>query len=471
MEVYIYKMSTQSRKWYQRIPHPLTMLFGIIVLATLMSYILPAGSFERETVDGRQRVIPGTFSYSTQSPQSLLDMFVAFSKGFKAASDIIWVVLAGGVMFGVLQKSRMVENAVGTIVKNLGLKRKYFIVVLMTFVFGLLGVGVGYENNIALVPIGAMLALAIGGDLVLAAGISVAALTVGFGLSPINPYTVGIGHQIAELPLFSGALYRSIMCFSALSFLAYYNVRYFKNAEKDIENSIGAGLNTDGFALSKSLDAYSMSANNWLVALVFLGGMTAMLFGIFSYHWYLREISAIFIMIGVLGGLVARLSAREISESIMHSFSLVAPGAIMVGIAATIKVILEEGNISDTIAYHLSELLLSLPIYASAILMSFSQCIMNLLIPSGSGQALATLPVMIPVGDIVGLNRQVTILAFQIGDGVTNLINPTLGGLIAMLSLARVPFDRWLRFITPLTLVILLMSWVFLIISLIIGYS
>jgi len=155
----------------------------------------------------------------------------------------------------------------------------------------------------------------------------------------------------------------------------------------------------------------------------------------------------------------------------MHSFSLVAPGAIMVGIAATIKVILEEGNISDTIAYHLSELLLSLPIYASAILMSFSQCIMNLLIPSGSGQALATLPVMIPVGDIVGLNRQVTILAFQIGDGVTNLINPTLGGLIAMLSLARVPFDRWLRFITPLTLVILLMSWVFLIISLIIGYS
>lgn len=464
-------MPQLNKKWYERIPHPLVMLFGIIALATLMSYILPAGSFERETVDGRQRVLPGTFSYLEQSPLSILDMFVAFSKGFKAASDIIWVVLTSGIMFGILQRSKMVEHAVGTIVKKLGLERKYFIVVLMTFVFGMLGVGVGYENNIALVPIGAILALAIGGDLVLAAGISVAAITVGFGLSPINPYTIGTGHKIAQLPMFSGALFRSVMCFAALGILAYYNVRYFKKTEKDPDTSMGAGLNTEGFALSKKLEDYSMSTNNWMVALVFLGGMAIMLFGIFNHHWYLKEISAIFIMIALASGLVARLSPREISDTALQSVGLVAPGAFMVGIATTIKVILEEGNISDTIAYHLSEVLLSVPILASAILMSFAQCIMNILIPSGSGQALATLPVMIPVGDIVGLTRQVTILAFQIGDGVTNLINPTLGGLIAMLSMARVPFDRWLRFIAPLTLGLLLMSWVFLIISLLIGYS
>lgn len=464
-------MPQHNRKWYERIPHPLVMLFGIIVLATLMSYIMPAGSFDREIVDGRQRVLPGTFKYLAQSPLSLLDMFVAFSKGFKTASDIIWVVLTSGIMFGILQKSRMVEHAVGTIVKNLGLERKYFIVVLMTFVFGLLGVGVGYENNIALVPIGAILALAIGGDLVLAAGISVAAITVGFGLSPINPYTIGTGHKIAQLPMFSGALLRSVMCFCALGILAYYNVRYFKKAEKDKENSIGAGLNTEGFALSKKLEDYNMSFNHWMVALVFLGGMVIMLYGIFNHHWYLKEISAIFIMIALVAGVVARLSAKEISETTLESVAMVAPGAFMVGIATTIKVILEMGSISDTIAFHLSEVLLSLPVYASAIIMSLAQCVMNILIPSGSGQALATLPVMIPVGDIVGLTRQVTILAFQIGDGVTNLVNPTLGGLIAMLSMARVPFDRWLRFITPLTLIILLMSWVFLIISLLIGYS
>ena len=169
-------MAKQKKKWNEYIPHPLVMLFGIIVLVTALSYLLPAGSFDRELVDGRQRVIPGTFKYLPQSPLSFLDMFVAFAEGFKAASDIIWVVLTSGIMFGVLQKSKMIEHAVGTIVKQLGLKRKYIIVILMTFVFGMLGVGVGYENNIALVPIGAILALAIGGDLVLAVGISVLSL-------------------------------------------------------------------------------------------------------------------------------------------------------------------------------------------------------------------------------------------------------------------------------------------------------
>jgi len=214
-----------------------------------------------------------------------------------------------------------------------------------------------------------------------------------------------------------------------------------------------------------------MSVNNWLVALVFLGGMAVMLFGIFNYHWYLQEISAMFIIMALGSGIVARLSPKEISETTLHSVAVVAPGAFMVGIATTIKVIFEMGTISDTIAYHLSEVLLTLPTYGSAIIMSLAQCVMNLMIPSGSGQALATLPVMIPIGDIVGLNRQVTILAFQIGDGVTNLINPTLGGLIAMLSMARVPFDRWLRFIAPFMLTILLVSLVFLVVSVVIGYS
>ena len=143
----------------------------------------------------------------------------------------------------------------------------------------------------------------------------------------------------------------------------------------------------------------------------------------------------------------------------------------MVGYATTIRVILENGNVSDTIAFELSEILSTLPLYASAFLMSIAQCIMNLFIPSGSGQALATLPIMIPVGDLVGLTRQTTILAFQIGDGVTNIINPTLGGLIAMLSMCRVPFDRWLRFIIPVALFILVITWGFLIFSVAIGWG
>ncbi len=460
-----------SKKWFANIPHPVTMLFGIIIIASLMSYFLPAGMFDREMIDGRQRVIPGSFTYIEQTPVSFLGMFVALSKGFKTASDIIFVVLASGIMFGILEKSRMVENAVGTLVKNIGVDRKYLIVVIMTFVFGLLGVTVGYENNIAMIPIGALLALAIGGDLILAAGISVGAITVGFGLSPINPYTVGTGHQIAQLDMFSGAGLRSIICFTGLSTLAFYNVQYFKKILKDPSRSLGADLDTTGFSLSKPIASYQMSLNNWIVALVFVTGMIVMLYGIFNVGWYLQEISALFMMIAIGAGVAARLSPTTISETALRSVGVVAPGAFMVGFATTIKVILEAGNISDTIAYNLSEMLTVIPLYGSAIVMSLSQCVMNILIPSGSGQALATLPVMIPVGDLVGLTRQTTILAFQIGDGVTNLINPTLGGLIAMLSMCRVPFDRWLRFITPLMIGLVLISWVYLLIAIGIGWT
>jgi uncharacterized ion transporter superfamily protein YfcC len=307
--------------------------------------------------------------------------------------------------------------------------------------------------------------------LILAAGMSVGAVTVGFGLSPINPYTVGTGHQIAELPMFSGAILRSMVCFLGLSLLALYNVRYFKKINQNKNGGLGQGLDESGFSLTQSIEKYTMDGKSWLVAFLFIAGMGMMLYGIFEYHWYLKEIAAIFTIISIACGVASGMTASQIGETTLKSVAMVAPGAFMVGFATTIKVILEDGQISDTIAFHLSEVLVSLPLYASAIVMSISQCVMNIMIPSGSGQALATLPVMIPVGDIVGLTRQTTILAFQIGDGVTNLVNPTLGGMIAMLSLCRVPFDRWLRFIAPITLLILLMCWIFLIIAVATGWS
>lgn len=449
--------------WYQRIPHPIIMLFGIIIFATLLSHLLPAGAFDRELVNTRMRVIPGSFELLKEStPISLMGMFNALSAGFVKASNIIFVVFAGGIMFGILEKTKMIENTVGSIIKNLGMERKFLIVVIMTFVFGSLGVFVGYENNIALVPIAGILSLAIGGDLILAAGISVAAITVGFGLSPVNPYTVAIGHEIAEMPIYSGGILRSVLCILGLSILAFYNVRYFKKIIKTPEAGLGKGLNTEGMQLSRKINEYGMTINNWIVLVIFFSGLGIMLYGVFNFDWKLPQISSIFIMIAIIAAIAARMSGQVFSETTFKSISLVAPGAFMVGYATSIRVILESGNISDTIAFELSNILVQLPTYASAFLMSIAQSIMNLFIPSGSGQALATLPIMIPVGDLVGLTRQTTILAFQIGDGVTNIINPTLGGLIAMLSMCRVPFDRWLRFILPLCGWILLLAWGFL---------
>ena len=456
---------------FERIPHAIAMLFSIIVLVSLLTYVLPAGTYERVIIDGRSTVVPNSYKVIASTPVNLLELFKAIPLGFKAGVEIIFIVIAGGIMFGFMEKSKAIENAVGTLIKTLGLQRKNLIIVIMTFMYGLLGVTVGYENNIALVPIAAMLSLALGGDLMLAAGISVGAMTIGFGLSPINPYTVGTGHKLAELPMFSGALLRTALCFSGLTIMAIYNVRYFIKISNHPKQSLALGLDTNNLALSKPLKDYTLSSKNWSVISIFLLGLIVILYGVFNLNWHINELSAVFLMIALLCGIASKMSATSISETLLEGVAFAAPGAFLVGFATSIKVLMEMGNIGDTISYQLSTMLEGLPLYVAAIGMSISQTVINFFIPSGSGQALATLPVMLPLGESLGLTQQITILAFQIGDGISNLINPTLGGLIAMLSMCRATIDRWIRFIFPVLILILLLSFVVMVIAVATNYS
>jgi uncharacterized ion transporter superfamily protein YfcC len=465
-------MATPPKKWYDYIPHPVVMLFGILILAAVLTHLLPAGVYERELMpNGRARVIPGSYHLTDASPVGFFGIFKALPAGFATAAPIIFVVLASGIMFGVMERTGAIEHAVATLIRKLGLRRKYFLVFVLTYVFGLAGVIVGYENNIALIPIAAIVSLALGGDLILAAGLSVGAITVGFGLSPVNPYTVGVGHQLAGMELFSGAGLRSFLCFAALSLTAWYNVRYFRKITADPSQSLATGIATEGLELRLALTDYRLSFLHLLALALFVLGMGVMLYGIFVYGWYFTEISAIFVLIAIAVGIAARMPGREFSETALRAIAVVAPGAFMVGYATSIKEVLEAGQINDTISYQLSQLLTILPPTLSALGMSLTQSVINLFIPSGSGQALATLPIMLPLGDVLGITRQVTILAFQIGDGVTNLFNPALGGLIAMLSMCRVPFDRWLRFVLPLVGLILILAWLVLASAVWLGYA
>ncbi len=465
------KYNNKKKSFFDRVPHAITIVFSIILLVTLLTYILPAGAYERINMDGRSTVVPDSYKIIKSTPIGILQMFKAIPLGFKSASEIIFIVLAGGIMFGFMEKSKAIENAIGTLIKKMGLKRKYFIVVIMTFTYGLLGVSVGLENNIALIPIAAVVSLALGGDLILAAGISVGSMTIGFGLSPINPYTIGTGHKLAELPMFSGAFLRSILCFIGLTIMTLYNIRYFKKIVSNSEESLAIGLNTDNLTLSKPIKDYSLDFNNWSIIGIFILGLIIIIYGVFNLNWHINELSAVFLIIAFLTGLLSGIGGNSMSQTVLDSVAIAAPGAFMVGFATTIKVLMEMGNIGDTISYQLSIILEGLPLYLSAICMSISQSFINFFIPSGSGQALATLPVMIPLGESLGLTRQITILAFQIGDGLTNLINPTLGGLIAMLSMSRVPIDRWIRFIFPVLIILIIIAFIALIIAVSINYN
>lgn len=457
--------------WYSRIPSPLIMLFLIVLAVGAMTWLLPAGLYERAEVNGKLRVIPGSYHAVEPSPLGLFGIFRAFPDGYKVATPIIFICLASALMFSILEKTKTIENAVGRIVHLMGDRHAEILLVLLTFFYGMLGVMVGYENNIATIPIACIIVLALGGDLILAAGVSVGGMTVAFGLSPINFYTVGIGHEIAELPLFSGAWLRTILCFGGLCIMSWWNLRYYRKLKTNPESSIGSDLDTTGMQLTKSLDKYTVTPRNWWLLAVFLGGLGVVLYGVFNWDFRINDTSAVFLMVMVVCALTSGLSGREITEAGFRSLSQMAPATFIIGMAATVKVIMEQGQIQDTISFGMAQALSGLPTYASAVGMSIGQAGLNLLIPSGSGQAVATLPVMIPLGEALGLTRQVSILAFQIGDGVTNLFNPSLGGLVAMLSLCRVPFDRWLRFALPLTGIILLWAWAGLLLAVAVGYS
>ena len=447
------------------------MLFVIIVVVTVMTYLLPAGLYERVDIDGQLRVVPDSYAQVSPTPVGLFAMFRAFPEGYRLATPVIFICLASALMFSVLERTQTIENAVGRLVYRMGTERSELLLVLLTFMYGLLGIMVGYENNIATVPIAVVVVLALGGDLVLAAGVSLGGMTVAFGLSPINPYTVGIGHEIAGLPLFSGWWLRSILCGGALALTAFYNVRYYRRLLADPASGIGRGLDTSGLALSRPLAEYRITGRNWWLLGVFMAGLGAVLFGVFRLGFGINELSAVFLVVTTVSALTSGLTARDFTDSAMRAVAEMAPATFIIGMAATVKVIMEQGQIQDTISYGLAQALDGLPTYASAVGMSIGQSGINLLIPSGSGQALATLPVMIPLGRALELSPQISILAFQIGDGVTNLFNPSLGGLVAMLGVCRVPFDRWLRFILPLTGVLLVWTWVGLLVAVAVGYS
>lgn len=459
-------------KWYARIPSPLIMLFLIILIVAAMTWLLPAGLYERAEINGRLRVVPGSYHQVPSTPLSLFDIFKAFPEGYKRATPIIFICLASALMFSLLEKTHTIENAVGRIVHLMGQRKAELLLVLLTFVYGLLGVMVGYENNIATIPIAAIVVLALGGDLILAAGVSVGGMTVAFGLSPINFYTVGNGHLIADLPLFSGAWLRTMLCAGGLMLMAWYNVRYYRRLRADPDSGFGQGLDTTGMQLSKPLMEYEITGRNWLLLILFVLGLAAVLYGVFNIEgFHINDTSAIFLMVTVVLALASGLSGKEVTEAGFHSIAQMAPATFIIGMATTVSVIMEQGQIQDTISNGLADALGGLPTYASAIGMSIGQSGLNLLIPSGSGQAMATLPVMIPLGRELGLSPQISILAFQIGDGVTNLFNPSLGGLVAMLSLCRVPFDRWLRFALPLTGMLLVWAWLGLLLAVAVGYQ
>ncbi|MDA9558153.1 YfcC family protein [Vibrio sp.] len=452
-----------KKPWYKSMPDPMVLIFLILVAAYLLTFIVPAGEFERAVIDGRTTVVPGSFHLLDNPPSvHFFDIFVAIPQGLINAAPYLFIVFIAGGLFHMLQKTGALENAIGVAVHKAGVKNRNVIITVGTFIYGFFGVAVGFENNIALIPVAILISSAVGYSSLVGTTMAVGGIGLGFALSPINPYTVGVAQTLAELPLFSGAWLRTIMTIVSLAALSWYICA--RVSKMDYVEQEGAE------GLSKDLSEYAMDSKSKLTLLAFVGGLGIMLYGVFAHNWYINEIAAIFLMVAIAVGIINGLGANGIVKEMIEGASGVTGGALVIGMAASIQVILKDAMIIDTIVASMSEGIQTMPVAIAAVVASVVQGIINLFIPGGSGQALATMPIMIPVADLAGMSRQLMISAFQVGDGLTNLIVPTSGGTLAMLALGRVSYEQWLKAILPFMVIAYLIAWAGLVVGHMVGY-
>lgn len=456
----------RKRRWFSEFPDPMVLIFLVLVGVYLLTFIIPAGEFARELVSGRNRVIPDSFQYLEGIESlSFFDLFLAIPQGMINAAQFLFIVFIAGGLFHVLKGTGALENLIGLTANKLGAndstQSRNLVITLGTFIYGFFGAAVGGENNIALIPVGVLIASAIGCSRLVGVTMAVGGIGVGFALSPISPYTVGVAQSIGELPLFSGWELRTLMAISCLAILSAYICLRVVNIEFDDDQPM---------EMSKALHEYRVSRRDVVILTIFLIGLVIMLTGVFSLGWYIKEITAMFLMMAIVIGFASGISANQLVRQLMEGAASVTSGALVIGLAASIQVILSDAQIIDTIVKSLSSILEGTPVALAAVLTSVIQGVINLFIPSGSAQALVTMPILIPVADLIGMSRQLMVTAFQIGDGLTNLFIPTAGGILAMLALGRVSYARWLPVILPVMVPMYTMCWIMMVVASYIGY-
>ncbi|MBG9917443.1 YfcC family protein [Bacillus sonorensis] len=453
-----------------RFPHTYALIFFIIILAALASYLIPSGEFKRIEKDGRTEIVQGSYSQTDAGPVGIFDLFKAVPEGMIQSADIIFYIFLIGGAFGIIHQTGMINAGVNLLVQRLKTRGTLLIPVIMT-VFSLGGATIGLsEETIIFVPVGIAVARALGYDALTGMAMISLGAAAGFTGGMLNPFTVGIAQSIAEVPLFSAFGYRLFVYFLILGFAIFYVMRYAKNVkahpEKGLLHGTPAGMNEE---IAAGQQIVPFHWRHGLVLLIVVLGFSINIFGVFRWGWFLSELSAGFLIIGFAAGLAGGLTINETFESFVDGMKQVAYGALIVGFARAIVVVLEDGQIIDTIINSLASAIGSLPNEIGALGMYAVQVIINTFIPSGSGQAATTMPLMAPLADLLGFERQIAVFAFQYGDGITNSIIPTSGVLMAALAIAGIPYDRWLKFVWKLIAGWLIIAAAAIVIAMMIG--
>ncbi|ANU18113.1 C4-dicarboxylate ABC transporter permease [Planococcus maritimus] len=462
------------KKSGSKVPHTYAILFLIMIAAMVASYLIPAGQYEREEVENRTVVVDNSYTQVEQSPVGFFDLFKAIPTGMSEASNIIFYIFLVGGAFGIIRATGAIESGIAKVVDKLERQEKFLIPIVMVL-FSILGATIGMaEEVIIFVPIGIAVARAIGFDAMTGTAMVSLGAASGFIGGMLNPFTVGVAQGIAELQVFSGIGFRFGAYIFFLTFAIWYVMRYAAKVKKDPTQSVIYEIEKRAKKSSTKDQAELLGAFNWRHGMVFLFlaiGLGINVYGVFEWGWYLTELAASFIIIGFAAGLVGNLGINRMFDAFIDGMKLVVFGALIVGFARAILVIMEQGVIMDTMINGLSSVISGLPNALTVIGMFFTQVVINFFIPSGSGQAATTMPIMTPLSDLLAIERQVAVLAYQYGDGITNSIIPTSAALMGYLAVAGIPYDKWVKFVWKLIVGWLVIALVALVVAVTIGVS
>jgi uncharacterized ion transporter superfamily protein YfcC len=447
----------------------LVLIFSFIIIAQLLSYIIPQGQFARVPYPDnpdRSMVVAGTFAKVAAENQVMMPpwhFLIAVTKGLADAQDVIFLIFLVGGVIGVLRKTGAIDAALHKSVAKLG--HSPWILIAGCFVMFSVGsftIGMG-EEYVPLIPIIVTMSLAMRMDAVVAMGMVWVPYGIGWGCAGINPFGVMIAQNIAGVPLTSGWLPRFVMMLVFLAIAFHHVYRYARKVQQDPSSSLVADIDySSGFEVPADI---RLTGPRIAILLVFIAGLVGFVYGAANLHWYIAELNAVFLGIGLLAAMIARMSAGETSRTFLDGAAQMAAPALIVGFARTIAIVLEDGQIIDTVVFSIAGLLEGMPADVSAFGMLMVQTICNFFIPSGSGQAFVTMPIMSPLAALTGVPQQTAVLAYQFGDGFTNMIVPTSALVMGALMMARVPYVAWLRFVGPLLVKLFVLATVFLVLS------
>ncbi|MGJ9384388.1 YfcC family protein [Salipaludibacillus sp. CF4.18] len=472
VESYGANSTGENRKTGFKMPHVYVIMLSLILFSFLLTLLIPNGAYERQELpNGRTAVVPGTFEFINTPNIGFFDLIFSIPFGMVKSAELILGGIFIGGLFAVVQRTGLLALVIRFIMKIFRTKKLLVIPVLMIIMTTFTAVTGAMEMALVYIPALIPLMLRMGFDRF--TGFAAVIVSTGAGLSVAltAPATVGIAQSISELPLYSGIELRLIVLIIVTGFGIWYVSRY---ASKVLHDPSTSYLYEDGYDsdfLDDSLDESHKLTGREIIGVIFMVfGFAVMLWGLLSQGWYFLELGGWYAFMGIMLGIIYGMKPSAIAETFNDGFKRFIIAIMVIGLARSVSIVLEDGQILDTIIYGLSELVSMVPAYISAVMMMIVQALFNFLVGSGSGQAVITMPIMAGLADIVGINRQTAVLAFQFGDGFSNIIYP-VGMLLAFLTLAKIPYTKWLRFVIPLLIGWYTIGAVTLIVAQLIGWQ